>query len=74
MTRVKVGRDGFCSLAHPMAELGEQPSGATIWLVEGVPPGTPAEAVLRLFEGTVLWTAGRYRLRFDELRPGGLVR
>ena len=73
MTRIKVGRDGRCSLAHPLAEPGEQPGGAVIWAVEGVPPEvTPAE-VLEVFAVTAGWRRG-YRVRFDELGPSRVVR
>ena len=73
MTRIKIDREGHCSLAHPMAEAGTTPSGAIIWPVVDCPEVVTPVDVLRLFEGCVLWTAGRYRLRFDELAPGRLV-
>ena len=74
MTRIKIDREGHCSLAHPMAEAGTTPSGAVIWLVTHVPEVVTAGEVLELFAVTAIWRPGCYRVRFAELRPGGLVR
>ena len=74
MTMIKIARDGHCSLAHPMAEPGPTSSGAIIFAVDDVPDVVTSREVVELFAGTVIWTAGVYRVRFAELGPGRLVR
>ena len=71
---IKVGATGAVTLAHPMAEAGETPSGAVVFHVLDVPPGVTAGEVAELFGGTVVWCAGVYRVRFAELGPGRLAR
>ena len=71
---IKVNPEARCSLAPPLAEPGEQLSGAIIWHVLDCPPEVTAREVLELFGGTVVWCAGVYRVRFAELGPGRLAR
>ena len=72
---IKVNPEARCSLAHPMAEPGEQLSGAIIWHVLDCPPEVTAREVLEVFAAAVIWRPGEpYRVRFDELAPGRLVR
>ena len=72
---IKVNPEGRCSLAHPMAEPGEQLSGAIIWHVLEVPPEVTAREALELFAACVIWRPGEpYRVGFAELAPGRLVR
>ena len=72
---IKVGTDGHCTLAHRLAEEGPQPSGCVVWLVTDCPPEVTAREVLEVFAAAVIWRPGEpYRVRFDELAPGRLVR
>lgn len=72
-TPIKVGTTGAATLAHPMAETGEQPSGAIVWHVLDCPPEVTAGEVLELFAATMVWRPGCYRVRFAELGRGRLV-
>ena len=73
---LKITPDGGVTPAHPDATPGPLESGGYIVAVDGVPRSAGYDRVINAYRNTTVYhtPGGGYRVRYDELGPGKIVR
>ena len=64
MKTVKLKIGNGCTLAHPMAKLGQTPSGAVVFEVVGVPDDVAVAKVIREYQGLISIWRGIYSVEW----------